>query len=198
MWNVPGGKVEKLDWSSSDRLPAYRRAVRRELWEELEIGNCEIGPAIGPPLYAASRKDGVLLSVDSAQAFLVKTTDIPKTSLESVAVSYCHQASFAGFNVVGRRADPNNLQFGRTPIIIFDGLSVLQEPFYVGKLTQELKDSIIGDPGQGDFILLDGGNYLARMIFVQNKDGWNIAIYYRLNPDQPDGRFHGAFDHMAT
>ncbi len=60
-------------------------------------------------------------------------------SEEALVVAFVHQQSFAGFNVVSRKADPQSPVFGRTPVMIFDGLSVIQEPFWQGMLTERLR-----------------------------------------------------------
>ena len=84
--------------------------------------------------------------------------------------------------------------------MIWYGLSVLQRPFWTGPLTKKFKDSIIGDIAGDDFVLVDGGNYLGQIFPEWGNSGRltrHIRLYYRLNPDQPDGRFHGQFDHLA-
>ncbi len=79
--------------------------------------------------------------------------------------------------------------------MIFDGLSVLQKPFYRGELTGAVGALIIGDVDRDDFLLVEGGNYLAGVSGTEGSR--HIALYHRLNPDQPDGRFHGSLDDLA-
>jgi 8-oxo-dGTP pyrophosphatase MutT (NUDIX family) len=193
-FDLPGGGMHT---DSGDALdPDLRAACEREVLEEVGV-ECEVLAAIGRPLYLPIRKDGVLVKVDCAQAFSVNTygrTLAP--SEEALVIAFVHQQSFAGFNVVSRKADPSSPVFGRTPIMIWDGLSIKQDPFYRGPFTDELRAAIVaGDPNGKDVLLLDEGNYLGLPHRVASLR-W-IYLWYRLNPDQPDGRFHGAFDHLA-
>jgi hypothetical protein len=110
-------------------------------------------------------------------------------------VAFVHQDSIAGFNVVSRKADPASPEFGRTPIMIWDGLSVLQSLAWEGPLTDDIRAGIIGDLDDTDsYLLVDGGAYLGYTFLDQGQ--LYIGLYWRLNPDQPDGRFHGKFDHL--
>jgi hypothetical protein len=177
--------------------PDLRATAIREAREEVKV-RCIIKAAIGEPLYLPIKKDGVLVRVDCAQAFLVETSDTPTVSEEALAVAFVHQQSFAGFNVVSRKVDPTSPFPGRTPVMIWDGLSILQPPFREELLTDELRAILIGNPDDGDYVLVDDGSYLGRAM-LHSKSGahddlrWYFELYYRLNPDQPDGRFHGAF-----
>jgi len=174
--------------------PDLASAAVREAMEEVGCAVTVIS-AIGPPLYLPMRREGQVVQVDCAQAFLVATDDIPHITDEALAVAFVHQQSFAGFNVVSRKADPTSPIFGRTPVMIFDGLSVTQEPFWTGTLTDQIRESIIGDPGLYDYVLLDGGAYFG-LLSPEFPD--EIELYHRLNPDQPGGRFHGALDQLIT
>jgi hypothetical protein len=151
-------------------------------------------------LYLPIKKDGVLVRVDCAQAFLFRTTNTPTPGEEALAVAFVHPKSFTGFNVVSRKADPTSPVFGRTPVMIFDGLSILQKPFFRGELTEDVRQLIRGETDSADFLLVDGGNYLGRTFWVEGETGRkeHISLSYRLNPDQPDGRFHGSLDVLAS
>jgi len=190
LFDLPGGGM-RTDPSADAVDPNLACATEREAMEEVKC-RVTVGPAIGPPLYLPIKKDDRLVKVDCAQAFLVETRDSPTTSEEALSVAFVNQHSFAGFSVVGRKADPASPVFGRTPIMIFDGLSILQQPFWTGYLTDQISQSISGDHRTSDFVLVDGGVYFGR-----TRDN-QFSLYYRLNPDQPGGRFYGAFEHLAN
>lgn len=192
LFDLPGGGVEV------GKDPDHRAAVVREVLEELNV-RCEVVAAIGEPLYLPRKRDGSIVSVDSAQAYLVRTADKPVPRAEAISVAFVHAQSIAGFRVAGVNPDPKSPAPGRTPVMLFDGLSILQKPFYRGEITAEIRSRLTGEKAGSDFVLVDGGRYLGRMSSAGEGSGrkQQITLYYRLNPEQPDGRFRGSLDHLA-
>jgi 8-oxo-dGTP pyrophosphatase MutT (NUDIX family) len=200
-FDLPGGG---MDNTGTD--PDLRATACREAKEEVGV-NCFIEATIGTPLYLPIKNDSALVRVDCAQSFLIGTTDTPTVSEEALAVAFVHEKSFAGFNVVSRKADPSSPVFGRTPVMIFDGLSVLQKPFWEGELTDSLREHIVGGLDSHGFhthrfMLVDDGNYFGRTVPMDgNEEGrgpFRLSLYCRLNPDQPDGYFHGVLDSLIS
>ena len=177
LFDLPGGGVN----DATD--PDLGAAAIREAKEEVGV-DCRIVAAVGEPLYLLIKKDGVPVRVDCARAFLVQTNGKPAPGDEAIAVAFVHEKSFAGFNVVSRKPDPASPVFGRTPVMIFDGLSVLKPPSWKGRLTNDLRAFIIGDPNSSDFLLVSGGAYLGRTFWHEEETGrqQHIALY---RPPQP-------------
>jgi hypothetical protein len=132
--------------------------------------------------------------VDCAAAFLVDAgAQIPQNSEEAITIGVVNEHSAFGFSIVGLTNDkePSRRLFGRTPIMIWDGLSVTKEPFYSGPITSEVESDCRFE--FGDFGLIDDGNYFARYESTTNR----VDLYYRLNPFEPNGRFVGKLEHFA-
>jgi 8-oxo-dGTP pyrophosphatase MutT (NUDIX family) len=193
-FDLPGGGVEAA--IDSDR----RAAVIREVLEELKM-RCEVVAAIGRPLYLPIKQDGTIVRVDCAQAFLVITTDTPNAHSETLSVAFAHVKSLAGFKLVDAKTDTKTEPSGRMAVMIFDGLSILQEPFYVGRITPEIRSLIEPkDVNSRDFILVDGGRYFGRISRIEDngEEKRHITLYYRLTPDKPEGRFQGSLESLAS
>ncbi len=195
LWDLPGGGT---DPKTDPDLPA---AAKREVWEEVEM-DWQPTAAIGEPLYLfIPGKDGRPDRVDCAQAFLgqIEEGSKPNTTPEALAVAFVNAKSIVGYSVVSRKADPTSPIFGRTPVMIWDGLSILHQPWWTGALTPDLQAALRGDPASKDFLLLDGGHYLAQTFLPAGVDGdRHINIYRRLNPDQPDGYFRGELEYLIS
>lgn len=193
-FDLPGGGVN----DSTD--PGLEAAARREVQEEVGL-DCTIVARIGSPLWFPIRKGNNLVRVDCAQSFLVSAQGTPRTTEEALAIAFVHQDSAIGFNIVSRVADPDPTKriFGRTPVMIYDGLSVLQSPFFEGPLTAEIETAACEPLSDRDFVLIDGGRYFGRCYWIEEGTDKvkKIALYYRLNPFEDGGRFHGSFDQLA-
>ncbi len=182
LWNLPGGGMQpEVD-------KCLRDAARRELQEEIGIlASPEDGVPIGDPLWLPVKKGEEIVRVDCAQGFLFNRGDQAPTLLaESLAFAWVHPESlFKGFRVVGLDADPAKKTFGRTPIMMWDGLSVLQEPFYKGPVTEEILAAGFRLTNPGEFLLIEGGRAFGRYnIATESVEVWN-----RLNPFEEGGRF---------
>ena len=125
LFDLPGGGVE----AGKDRDP--KDAVVREALEELNL-RCEVVAAIGEPLYYPVKHDGSVVRVNCAQAYLVRTKDTPNPRSEALSVAFVHARSLAGFKIAAVATGPRPAEPGRTPVMIFDGLSVLQRPSTMG------------------------------------------------------------------
>jgi hypothetical protein len=89
--------------------------------------------------------------------------------------------------------DPQNPVFGRTPVMMWDGLSVLQEPFYQGPVTSQIWSIGLDTEQKNGFVLLEGGRYFGRF----SKETEQIKLWFRLNPFQEEGRFHGELEYKV-
>jgi hypothetical protein len=211
LWELPGGV-----WKNRDP----REVLQRHLKREIGILRSRIGLAIGLPLYRPTyeeeKSDGRLISVDAAQAYLVVVTRgriKPNPDRMAVQVAFANANSLRGFTLLGNDRDRRELR--RMSILVYDGLSILDEPFYVGPLTNALRDLIVDNPeasssmrfdspGNSDIMLVAGGSYLGLPFFVANEDelvpgaklGWNIKLFKRRNPYQPGGCFSGPLDYL--
>lgn len=188
LWNLPGGGKQPEDKCLKD-------AAVRELAEEVGITTSEnAGIAIGDPLWLPVKKDGVIVRVDCAQAFLFeRVNQTPQLMAESIALAFVNQDSlFHGFWVVGLEKDPTKRTFGRTPIMMWDGLSILQDPFYEGPVTDDIRAFGTAATNRGDFFLLDHGRAFGR---YTNAD--SISIWSRLNPFEEGGRFQSELHKLA-
>ncbi len=171
------------------------RTASREAYEEVRVRiDDATAIAVGGPLWLPIRKDGEIVRVDCAQAFIMEVgAEIPEPTEEALNIAVVHERSALGFNIVGLKNDPDPSKrvFGRTPIMIWDGLSVTKKPFYDGLAT----DDVMGRLGvpyeiQGTYYPVDDGNYLAR------KNGTNLQLFYRLNPFEEQGRFVGTLEDL--
>lgn len=202
LFDLPGGGINQV----AD--PDLAAACIREVKEEVGL-DAVILAKIGNPLWMPIKKDGVIVRVDCAQAFLVEARGVPTTTDEALATAFVHAKSAGGYNIVSRTADPDPAKrvFGRTPVMIWDGLSVLQRPCYRGPVTEAFEAACSTPllPSADEihayrhFYLVDGGNYFARPHWAEDGDGMSLhlELFYRLNPNEPDGRFHGALDNLV-
>jgi 8-oxo-dGTP pyrophosphatase MutT (NUDIX family) len=193
LFDLPGGRKELFD----DSLAI---TAARELAEEIGISSDPSkSVAIGGPLWLPIYRDGTLERVDCAQAFLVEAgNEVPVTTEEAINIATVTEESALGFSIVGlrRSADPSQQLFGRTPIMLWDGLSLCKAPFFrVGNPTlteRERFEARIGMSISEDLVLpVDEGRYLARL------NGGAIELYHRLNPFEPNGRFAGKLEDLA-
>ena len=186
-FDLPGGRIEpSMDLSLAN-------TALRETFEEVGIQGHIVG-AIGQPLWLPIFKDGVLVRVDCAAAFLVDAgAQIPETSEEALTVAVVNEHSALGFSIVGltNDKDPRRGVFGRTPILLWDGLSITKKPFFSGPIPSEVSGECRFE--SGDFGLVDDGNYFARY----NATTECLDLFYRLNPFEPSGRFVGKLEHLA-
>lgn len=181
LWNLPGGGLQPED-------SCLKATAVRELLEEVGItASLDNGIPIGSPLWLPVKKDGAIVRVDCAQAFLFERGDqTPQLMAESIAFAFVNENSLLhGFKVVGLDTDPAKKTFGRTPIMMWDGLSVLQEPFYKGPVTAEILAAGFRLTNPGEFLLIEGGRAFGRYnIAAESVEVWN-----RLNPFEDGGRF---------
>ena len=186
-FDLPGGGLDE----EKDRNLAS--AALREASEEIGIEGEVVG-VIGQPLWLPITKDGSLVRVDCAAAFLVDAgAQIPETSEEALTVAVVNEHSARGFSIVGltNDKDPTRRVFGRTPIMLWDGLSITKNPFYSGPIPSEIGGGCRFE--SGDFGLIDDGNYFARYDATTTC----VKLFYRLNPFEPTGRFVGKLEHLA-
>ena len=190
LFDLPGGGM-----SPEDREDLSITA-EREAFEEVRVRvNSNTAIAVGAPLWLPVRKDGKIIRIDCAQAFIMDVgADVPEPTDEALTIAVVNERSALGFSIVGLKADPDPLKrfFGRTPIMIWDGLSVLKDPFHEGPASAELM-ARLGVPYEveGMYLPVDGGNYLAR------KSGDTLKLFYRLNPFQERGRFVGSLEDLV-
>jgi 8-oxo-dGTP pyrophosphatase MutT (NUDIX family) len=189
LWNLPGGLQESEDGSLAD-------TVARELRQELDVNvSPSEGVPIGDPLWLPIGKEGNIQRIDRAQAYLFEVTDQEFQRMdESIALAFAHQDSiFNGFRVVGLSTDPQKPVFGRTPIMMWDGLSILQEPFYEGPVTPLILSAGAVTESNA-FVLLERGRYFGRY----SKASEQVKLWYRLNPFEEQGRFHGELEKQLS
>lgn len=189
-FDLPGGRFDPLlDISSID-------TCRRELKEEIGLQfPAECFSRIGEPLFLPTMKEGLILKIDVAQAFFVNASvneNEIKLTEECVSFQFVSPWSVLDFDVVG--LDRENRTLGRTPIMIFDGLSVLAEPLKRISLREAKK--LVFDKQERSYLrgyfLLDDGNYLGKVVKKGKKDDPDeVEVYHRLNPFEPNGRFQG-------
>ncbi len=145
----PGGGIEP-----NMGLPLANTALR-EAFEGVGIPGHIVG-AIGQPLWLPIFKDGVLVRVDCAAAFLVDAgAQIPETSEEALTVAVVNEHSALGFSIVEltNDKDPRRGVFGRTPIMLREGLSITKKPFFSGPIPSEVGGECRFE--SGDFGLID-------------------------------------------
>lgn len=189
LFDLPGGGCQPEE--------TLARTAMREAFEEVELKTLVSAP-IGEPLWLPIRKYGELIRVDYAQCFLVSIfgDHIPRRTEEAVNVGWLNQHSWQGFNIVGLtpNEDPQKRVFGRTAIMMFDGLSVLQKPFYQGPMTPEIEQTATKPLRENTgFALVSGGAYFAKW----DRFSSEVSLYYRLNPFEKDGRFTGNLEHLV-
>jgi 8-oxo-dGTP pyrophosphatase MutT (NUDIX family) len=191
LFDLPGGGM------SSDDYETLTLTASREAFEEVGIRtNPSTAIAVGAALWLPIRRDGEIVRVDCAQAYIMEAgAEVPEPTEEALNIAVVHERSALGFSIVGLKndSDPTKRVFGRTAIMLYDGLSITKGPFYDGpadvavtsrlNLPYELVDWM--------YMPVDDGNYLARM-----KDGI-IQIFYRLNPFESQGRFVGNLEDLA-
>lgn len=193
LFDLPGGGRQGDDQSLA-------ATASRELHEELGITSCaDNSIAIGSPLWLPIVKEGQLVRVDCAQAFLVDAgSEDPVQTEEAINIATVNEESVFGFSVVGLRAseDPATRLFGRTPIMLWDGISVVKPPFF--RLEDpnpderaRLEERFGCCLSEDIFLPIDNGNYLARI----NKGA--IEVHFRLNPFEPNKRFEGSLEDLA-
>jgi hypothetical protein len=193
LFDLPGGGRQGDDQSLS-------ATASRELHEELGITSCSDNSiAIGSPLWLPIIREGQLVRVDCAQAFLVDAgTEEPAQTEEAINIATVNEESVLGFSVVGLRAseDPATRLFGRTPIMLWDGISVVKPPFF--RLEDpspderaRLEERFGSHLSEDIFLPIDNGNYLARM------NNGAIEVHLRLNPFEPKKRFEGSLEDLA-
>lgn len=190
LFDLPGGGM-----SAEDREDLTQTA-EREAFEKVRVRiNHRTAIAVGAPLWLPVRKDGELVRVDCAQAFIMEVgAEIPEPTEEALTIAVVNERSALGFSIVGLKTDPDPAKrvFGRTPIMIWDGLSVTKRPFYEGPVDSQVMVRL-GVPYEieGMYFPVDDGRYLAR------KNGGNIQLFYRLNPFEEYGRFFGNLEDLA-
>jgi len=193
LFDLPGGGKQEDD-------PSVAATASRELCEELGITSCpERSLPIGGPLWLPIIREGKLVRVDCAQAFLVEAgAEEPAQSEEAINIALVDEESALGFSIVGLRGneDPAARLFGRTPIMVWDGISVAKPPFFrlmnpSPDEREHLEERFGCYLSEDIFLPIDNGNYLARM-----HDG-AIEVHYRLNPFEPRKRFEGSLEDLA-
>ena len=190
LFDLPGGGMSEAD--NKD----LSQTAEREAFEEVRVRiNHRTAIAVGAPLWLPVRKDGELVRIDCAQAFIMEVgAEIPEPTEEALNIAVVHERSALGFNIVGLKNDPDPSKrvFGRTPIMIWDGLSVTKQPFYDGLVDADVM-ARLGVPYEIEemYFPVDDGNYLAR------KNGTNLELFYRLNPFEEQGRFVGTLEDLA-
>lgn len=192
LFDLPGGGMSDED---EECLP---RTASREAYEEVNVRvNDATAVAVGGPLWLPVRKDGEIVRVDCAQAFIMEVgAEIPEPTEEALNIAVVHERSAMGFSIVGLKNDPDPSKrvFGRTPIMLYDGLSITKAPFYDGPedpaVTARL--GIPYDLVDWMYMPVDEGRYLGRKC----KNG-NLQLFYRLNPFEDQGRFIGSLEDLA-
>ena len=186
-FDLPGGRMEQ------DKERDLASAAVREAFEEVGIQGLVVG-AIGQPLWRPIIQNGSLVEVDCAAAFLIDAgAQIPQTTEEALTVAVVNERSALGFSIVGLANDkePSRRFFGRTAIMLWDGLSISKKPFFSGPIPREVCRECRFE--SEDFGLIDGGNYFAQYHAATQR----VDLYYRLNPFEPTGRFVGTLEHLA-
>lgn len=193
LFDLPGGGRQEDD-------PSLAHTATRELAEELGVSSWpDHSVMIGGPLWLPVMKDGQLVRVDCAQAFLVEAgMEVPVQTEEAINIAMVNEESAFGFSVVGLRAsdDPATRLFGRTPIMLWDGISVAKPPFFRLESPSSddrarLEERFGCCLSEDIFLPIDNGNYLARM------NNGAIEVHYRLNPFESKKRFEGSLENLA-
>ncbi len=190
LFDLPGGGMSEED--NED----LTQTAEREAFEEVRVRiNHRTAIAVGSPLWLPVRKDGKLDRIDCAQAFIMEVgAEIPKPTEEALNIAVVHERSALGFSIVGLKNDPDPAKrvFGRTPIMIWDGISVTKGPFYEGPTSADVMDRL-GVPYviTGMYFPVDDGRYLAL------KNGDTLQLFYRLNPFEEQGRFVGTLEDLG-
>ena len=194
LFDLPGGGKQADDQSLA-------HTASRELMEELGISSwSDRSVMVGGPLWLPVFKGGQLKRVDCAQAFLVEAgMEVPVQTEEAINIAVVDEESVFGFSVVGLRGsdDPAIRLFGRTPIMLWDGISVAKPPFFRLENPSPQERSRLEERfgcclSEDIFLPIDHGSYLARM------NNGAIEAHYRLNPFEPKKRFEGALEDLAN
>lgn len=185
MFDLPGGTKIARDDSLAET------AARETLHQICLGGDPATAIAVGSPLWLPIYRNGVLTGIDCAQAFLMDVgAELPESSEEALNVAVVNDRSAMGFSIVGleNESAPANRVFGPTPIMLWDGLSILNAPFYDGPDRDDLLERIGVYISEDMYLPVDNGNYLAR------RNGRNIQLFARLNPFEEHGRFFGTLE----
>ena len=98
------------------------QTAEREAFEEVRVRiNHRTAIAVGAPLWLPVRKDGKLVRIDCARAFIMEVgAEIPEPTEEALNIAVVNERSALGFYIVGLKGDqgPSKRAFGRTPIMI--------------------------------------------------------------------------------
>jgi hypothetical protein len=185
-FDLPGGERSELDDSLAET------AARETLLQVSLGGDPETAVAVGGPLWLPTFNEGGIDTIDCVQAFLLDVgAECPETSDEALNIAVVNEYSAMGLSIVGFTHDNEKKEFGRTPIMLWDGLSVIGKPFYDKPESISVTERLGVHLSTDMYLPVDDGNYLAR------KRGRNIELFYRLNPFEQDGRFVGNLEDLA-
>ncbi|MEY4669406.1 MAG: hypothetical protein RL518_2105 [Pseudomonadota bacterium] len=188
LFDLPGGGKSEEDESLAV-------TAAREAFEEIGVRAFpDTAIAIGSPLWLPVKRDGVIVRVDCAQAFIMETgSEIPTPTEEALTIAVVNERSALGFAIVGLKSDPDATKrvFGRTPIMLWDGLSILNGPFYDQPESAVVSQRLGVHLSEDVYMPVDSGNYFAR------KRSGNIQMFFRLNPFEESGRFTGNLEDLV-
>jgi ADP-ribose pyrophosphatase YjhB (NUDIX family) len=178
-FDLPGGAADESD----DGIEA---TLERELSEEVGIRSSYYR-RIGRPIFEVRHE---ARKVVEYHLFLVVPFGPPKESEEAINLCWVNPDSALALSIAG--LDREGKKMGPMGVLMYDGLSVLNKPFYRGPLTAEVKHAV-HEISEHAFSLVDGGRYFGML----RKDG-GVELYRRLNPFESSGCFKGSLEHLGT
>jgi 8-oxo-dGTP pyrophosphatase MutT (NUDIX family) len=178
MFDLPGGAADPEDAS-------IEQTLERELLEEVGV-RASYFFRIGRPMWEVREQERKIVEY---HLFYALPFGPPRESVEAVNLAWVNPMSVLALKIAG--LDVETKAMSPMGVMIFDGFSVIGEPFYVGPLTPEIANSADALHPKS-YSLLDHGRYFGRL----DKDG-EVKLFRRLNPFEPKGYFAGSFEHLG-